>query len=95
MIEAAHHCVCAASDEGGAGEQGGDHEAGGPGPGGALPQSVVLQRRSLLQQGEFTQRKRPVIKTATFARSAALRCAVVFQSSQNDNDGCSLTPVTL
>lgn len=45
----------AASDEGGGGKQGRDLQAGGSRPDWALPQSVVLQRRSLLQQSESTQ----------------------------------------
>lgn len=46
-------CVCVATDEGGAGEQDRHYPAGGSGPGGALPQSALLQRCSLLQPGEF------------------------------------------
>lgn len=48
--------LCAASDEGGGGEQGGDHQTGGTGAGGAVPQGVVLQRCSLLQQSKSHRR---------------------------------------
>lgn len=48
--------LCAASDEGGGGEQGGDHQTGGTGTGGAVPQGVVLQRCSLLQQSKSHRR---------------------------------------
>lgn len=51
---AVHMFVLAASYEGGRGEQGGNHQTRGTWPGRALPQSAVLQRCSLLQQGEFT-----------------------------------------
>lgn len=45
-------CI-AATDERSGGEQGGDFKAGGSGADRALPQSSVLQRRSLLQQSEL------------------------------------------
>lgn len=52
--------VCfAASDEGGGGKQARTLQAGGSRPDRALPQSVVLQRRSLLQQGEPAQQNVP------------------------------------
>lgn len=47
----------AASDEGGGGKQGRDLQAGGSRPDRTLPQSVVLQRCSFLQQSESTSSK--------------------------------------
>lgn len=46
-------CFCAAANEGGGREQNRHQPAGGAGAGGAVPQSAVLQRRSILQQSEF------------------------------------------
>lgn len=74
--------VCfAASDEGGGGKQARALQAGGPRPDRALPQSVVLQRRSLLQQSESTQQHVPLHKlhVLPFTSRPSSFCVVPFQ----------------